>query len=73
MDSLHRSLLKTVVWRISATFITFITVYAFTGELSRATNITLAAATLLAVGYYFHERFWDRVEWGRSRGDSRVA
>ena len=65
MESLQRTLVKTLVWRVSATLITFITVYVFTGELSRATNITLAAAALLAVGYYFHERLWDKIDWGR--------
>jgi len=73
MESLQRTLLKTVVWRVAATLITFITIYAFTGELGRATNITLVAATLLAAGYYLHERFWDHVEWGRRGGDSRIA
>ncbi len=65
MESLQRSIVKTVVWRVLATLITFITVYTFTGEIGPATTITLTAAALLAVGYYLHERFWDKVEWGR--------
>jgi uncharacterized membrane protein len=68
MDSFHRSLLKTVIWRVAATTITLITVYSFTGEFSKATTITLTAAALLAVGYYFHERVWDKIEWGRRHG-----
>jgi len=65
MDSFNRSLVKTITWRVIATAITLVTVYAFTGELREATTITLTAAALLAVGYYFHERFWNRTEWGR--------
>ncbi len=65
MDTLQRSLVKTITWRIAATLITFATVYTFTGQLNKSTGITLVAAALLAVGYYFNERIWDNIEWGR--------
>ncbi len=65
MDTFQRSLLKTVAWRVIATCITFATVFLFTGEFREATTITLSAAALLALGYYFHERAWDKTEWGR--------
>jgi uncharacterized membrane protein len=65
MDTLHRSLTKTIVWRIVATLITLVVVFLFTGELQQATNITLVVAALLAVGYYFNERIWDKIDWGR--------
>ena len=64
-ETFSRSLLKTIVWRILATMITFVVVYTFTGSLGDASTITLTAAALLAVGYYFHERVWDKVKWGR--------
>ncbi len=66
-ESFLRSLLKTIVWRILATIITFIVVYTFTGSIGDASVITITAATLLAVGYYFHERAWDKVHWGRHK------
>ena len=65
MESLQRSLLKTIIWRVVATIITFITVYAFTGALNKSTTITLTVAALLAVGYYINERMWDKVVCGR--------
>jgi uncharacterized membrane protein len=65
METLQRSLVKTIVWRIVATIITFMTVFAFTGAFNKSTTITLVAAALLAVGYYFNERIWDKIEWGR--------
>lgn len=65
MDTLHRSLLKTVIWRVIATLITLVVVFLFTGEIHQATNITLVVASLLAVGYYVNERVWEKVEWGR--------
>lgn len=66
-ETFSRSLIKTVVWRILATIITFIVVFVFTGSLGDASTITLIAATLLAIGYYFHERAWDKIEWGRRK------
>jgi len=65
MDTLKRSLTKTIIWRVIATLITLVVTYMFTGELRQATNITLVIAVLLMVGYYFNERVWDRVQWGR--------
>ncbi len=65
MDTLHRSIVKTVVWRIIATAITFVVTLLFTGEIRQATNVTLVVAVLLMIGYYINERVWDRIEWGR--------
>ena len=65
MDTLRRSLTKTIIWRIIATLITLAVTFLFTGELRQATNITLVVAALLMVGYYLNERVWDKIEWGR--------
>ena len=67
METLSRTIVKTIVWRILATFITFGVVFTFTGSLGDASVITITAAVLLAFGYYFHERAWDRVVWGRRK------
>jgi adenylylsulfate kinase len=66
-ETLSRSLLKTIAWRIIATIITFGVVFVFTGSLGEASTITITAAVFLAVGYYFHERVWDRIHWGRHK------
>ena len=53
-----RSFAKTVTWRGLATVITGVIAYLYTGELGTASEITLTAAAVLTVAYYFHERFW---------------
>ena len=53
-----RSFAKTVTWRVLATVITGVIAYLYTGELGTAREITLTAAAVLTVAYYFHERFW---------------
>jgi len=65
MESHHRSIIKTVTWRVIATVITLGIVFTFTGSLHKASVITLVTATVLAIGYYFHERFWNKTHWGR--------
>lgn len=65
MDTLKRTLTKTIIWRVIATLITLVVTYAFTGELGQATTITIVIAVLLMIGYYFNERIWDRITWGR--------
>jgi uncharacterized membrane protein len=64
-ETLKRSLAKTIIWRIIGTLITWAVVYAYTGELSSSTNISLIVAAFLAIGYYVNERVWDKVKWGR--------
>ena len=57
--------MKTFTFRIFATIVTFFLVFVFTGSFTLALGIgaiDLIAKTLL---YYGHERFWDKVEWGR--------
>lgn len=65
MDTLQRSLTKTVIWRVIATLITLAVTYMFTGEIKQSTNIALVVAVFLVVGYYINERVWDRIDWGR--------
>ena len=64
-DTLARSIVKTVVWRVIATAITMVVVYLFTGSINQASTITVTVAAILAGGYYLHERVWEKVEWGR--------
>lgn len=64
-ESTARSLAKTVVWRVFATFGTWLMVYLFTGEPLRSLGATLAAAAFGMVAYYIHERVWNGISWGR--------
>jgi len=65
VDTLKRSLAKTIIWRIIGTIITLLVVYLFTGEIQKSTNIALVVAVFLAIGYYVNERVWDNIDWGR--------
>jgi len=60
-----RTLVKTVVWRIIATCVSVGIVYSFTGALKQSVEISLTGALIGMVTYYLHERFWNKVQWGR--------
>jgi len=60
-----RSLFKAMTWRIIASLDTFFLSYIITGRFDWATSIAIFEIITKAIIYYFHERAWNRVKWGR--------
>jgi uncharacterized membrane protein len=60
-----RSLAKAVSWRFFGNLISFLIIYGLThdGKLAlAASGIELVVKIIL---YYYHERAWNKVKWGR--------
>jgi uncharacterized membrane protein len=60
-----RSLAKSISWRFFGNLISFIIIYELThnGKLAlAASGIELVVKIVL---YYYHERAWNKVKWGR--------
>ena len=67
--SKKRSFVKSWTYRVFVTLTSFAVVYAITGKGSLATLVAFWE-TIVKVGvYYWHERIWDKVSWGRSNND----
>ena len=64
-DSYARSLIKTLTWRLTGSGATFVISWAISGSWSVAGIIALIQIVANTVLYYFHERVWDIVTWGR--------
>ncbi len=64
MDSRKRSLAKALTWRIFALIITIVVSFAFLGTWSTSIAIGLVSNFLKTIGYYIHERMWQRFRWG---------
>ncbi len=65
MESHVRTIMKAFSWRFIATIITFAVAWIVTKELTFAVEIGIAD-TLIKLGiYYFHERMWIRVKFGK--------
>ena len=60
-----RSLFKAMTWRVIASLDTFFLSYIITGRFDWATSIAIFEIITKAIIYYFHERAWNRVTWGR--------
>jgi adenylylsulfate kinase len=60
-----RSVLKTISWRFLATLTTFSLVWIFTGKIDTALAVGGLEVIIKMIIYFFHERGWNRVKWGR--------
>lgn len=66
-DSSSRSIIKTITWRIFATLTTIAIAYIITGELDLAKKIGAIEFVSKMVIYYFHERIWNYIPFGKIR------
>ena len=60
-----RSVVKAVSWRVVGTLDTLIVSYLLTGEIAVATSIASVDFVTKMILYFFHERVWNRIKWGR--------
>ncbi len=67
MDTRKRSWVKSITWRIAGIFILGAISYGATRNWSETTMITAAFHIIRLILYYFHERLWEVVAWGRVR------
>lgn len=61
----RRTALKTVSWRIAASSATVFLVYIFSRRLDLTIGVGVGEAILKTLIYFFHERAWDRIAFGR--------
>ncbi len=64
-ESQSRSLAKAVSWRVTGTIDTFVISAIVTGKLTVAGSIAATELFTKILLYYFHERMWAAVSWGR--------
>lgn len=67
MESTRRSIAKAASWRILATIITTAIALAMTGKWEFAATIGLADTFTKFFIYFGHERFWNRIAYGREQ------
>ena len=65
MEQKRRSIVKTLSWRFTATVITTLVVYFVKGEWKFAVEIGLLDTTIKLGAYFFHERMWNKSNYGR--------
>lgn len=65
-DNRKRSILKTLSWRVTATLTTMLIAYFIIGDYKSALQIGSIEVFAKMLLYYFHERTWDKVTFGRT-------
>ncbi|SMO86251.1 Uncharacterized membrane protein [Saccharicrinis carchari] len=63
----YRTLLKTISWRLTGTMDTFLISYLITGKVGLALSISGVEVFTKMILYYFHERTWNRVKYGKEK------
>jgi uncharacterized membrane protein len=61
----QRSALKALTWRVIGTADTFVISFLITNKPITAASIAGFEVVTKTVLYYFHERGWNKVQWGR--------
>lgn len=65
-DGVKRSILKTISWRIIGTLDTFLIAYVITGTFKQAASIGGFELITKMILYFFHERGWNKIQWGKN-------
>ncbi len=61
----YRSVVKTISWRALGTLDTFIISFFITSDTVMAASIASIEIVTKLVLYYFHERAWNKISFGR--------
>ena len=64
-DKLKRSLAKTISWRVIGTLDTVLISWIITGTLALAFSIGAVELVSKMGLYFFHERAWNNIKWGK--------
>jgi adenylylsulfate kinase len=64
-ESISRSVLKTISYRFVILILDFVAIYLFTGKVKIAIGFMIVSNIYTTVGYFIHERIWDKIKWGK--------
>lgn len=65
MDSKIRSWVKSISWRLTGIILLGFISYLITKDWEKMTIITILFHSLRLILYYFHERMWEKILWGK--------
>ena len=60
-----RSIAKAISWRILGTLDTILIAWLITGQVAMALSIGSIEVVTKMVLYFFHERLWNIIKWGK--------
>lgn len=66
-DTRKRSIVKSIIWRIICIIVSIITAFLLTGKIDVSIAIGTTYNAITMVLYYFHERLWNTLKWGKEK------
>jgi uncharacterized membrane protein len=72
IDKRYRSFFKALSWRVTGTLDTFIISFLVTGKPKFAFAISGIEVFTKVFLFYFHERIWNRVDFGRKNPANNI-
>ena len=64
-EKIKRSIAKTVSWRVIGTLDTILISWLITGTIALAISIGAIELVSKMALYFFHERAWNKIKWGK--------
>ncbi len=64
-ETLRRSVVKTVSWRVTVSILSFIISYWLTGSLELAGMLMVSKVVVNSIWYFLHERLWNKISYGQ--------
>lgn len=66
MNETHaRSFAKAISWRMMGTITTSLLILVITRKWALSIEIGVLEFMVKAIAFYFHERLWSRIHWGK--------
>ena len=66
METTKRTIVKAISWQSLGIIVMSIIGYMHTGSISSAMSLAGSTFIISSVTYVFHEKFWQRISWGKS-------
>lgn len=70
-ETIRRSIVKTVSYRVVILILDFASIYLFTGQIKIAIGFMIVSNIYTSIAYFFHERIWDRIKWGKIKNSNQ--
>jgi len=64
-ETLRRSVVKTICYRVIILIFDFTAIYLFTGQIKVALGFMIVSNIYTTFGYFFYERIWGKIKWGK--------
>ncbi|QTE34893.1 DUF2061 domain-containing protein [Mucilaginibacter sp. P19] len=64
-ETVRRSIVKAISYRAAILILDFAAIYLFTGQIKVAVGFMIVSNVYTTIGYFFYERIWDKIRWGK--------